>query len=164
MKKALFLPFIFILILGACVAQPPKKTQLEIREIQTRSYNTQDVKLVMKAVMHTLQDDNFIIKQANVDLGLLTAQKEVDLSSGGFSTFLGSGSSERRYRNNAITEASANISEFGDQTRVRINFQQKVLDNKGVSMSIKQIQDASFYQNFFSQVDKSVFLGKENLQ
>jgi len=162
MKKALFLPF--ILILGACVAPPPQKTQLEIREIQTRSYNTQDAKLVMKAVMHTLQDDNFIIKQANVDLGLLTAQKEVDLSSGGFSTFLGSGSSEMRYRNNAITEASANISEFGDQIRVRINFQHKVLDNKGVSMSIKQIQDARFYQNFFSKVDKSVFFGKENLQ
>lgn len=163
MKKALFLPF--MLILGACVAPPPQKTQLEIREIQTRSYNTPDVKLVMKAVMHTLQDDNFIIKQANVDLGLLTAQKEVDLGGGGgFTSFFGSGSSDIRFRNHAITEASANVSEFGDQTRVRINFQKKVLDNKGVSMSIKQIQDASFYQNFFSKVEKSVFLGKENLQ
>jgi uncharacterized protein YpmS len=136
---------------------------LEVREIQTRSYDTKDVKMVMKAVMHTLQDSNFIIKQANVELGLLTAQKEIDLNNG-FTHFLGSGSSDMRYRNNAITEASANISDFGEQTRVRINFQHKVLDNKGVSMSVKQIQDASFYQNFFSQVGKSVYLGKENLQ
>ncbi len=161
MKKSLFLSL--VLVLGACIsAPPPQKTQLEIRELQTRSYDTKEVKMVIKAVMHALQDDNFMIKQANVELGLLTAQKEVEVGSS-FTVFLGR-SSEQRVPNNAITEASANISEFGDQTRVRINFQYKVVDNYGVTMEVERIEKAEFYQQFFSKVDKAVFLGKENMQ
>jgi len=196
-KTGLILLFI-ILALGACANAPepkPQKTQLEIRELQTRSYDTKDVKMVMKAVMHALQDNNFIVQQADVDLGLLTAQKEVDLeSSEGFSwgkalaigavvvavgaaiVILGkgdrsnsnrSGSSYRHepsFKKSPITEASANISEFGDQTRVRLNFRLKILDNKGGTAEVKQIDDPKFYQNFFSTLDKAVFLAKENLQ
>ncbi|MDM8557967.1 hypothetical protein [Candidatus Parabeggiatoa sp. HSG14] len=208
MKKTwlILLPFI-ILMLGACVnvqETKPQKTQLEIRQLQTRSYDTKDVKMVMKAVMHALQDDNFIIQQANVELGLLTAQKEVDLIEkptdfswketaiaigvvavviGAAIAILGkSGGSNESHRSHgsgldfdknntspsfkksAITEASANISDFGEQTQVRMSFQLKVLDNQGATAEVKQIDHAKFYQDFFSKVDKSVFLGKENLQ
>jgi len=164
MKKALliFLPIVLV-VFSACAEPPPKKTQLEVRELQTRSYDTKDVKLVMKAVMHTLQDDNYMVKQANSELGLLTAQKEEDLGNS-FTPIFRYSHSETRYPNNTITEASANISEYGEQTRVRINFQRKVLDNKGVTMEVEQIDDPLFYQNFFSKVDKAVFLGLENLQ
>ncbi|MDM8557965.1 hypothetical protein [Candidatus Parabeggiatoa sp. HSG14] len=165
MKKTLFLALV-LLILGACVTPPkPQKTQLEVRSMQTRSYETKEAKMVMKAVMHALQDDNFMIKQANVELGLLTAQKDVDLNKSPFSnTFQRAFSQDARFQNNAVTEASANISEFGEKTRVRINFQYKILDNKGVAMKIKQMDDSGFYQKFFSKVDKAVFLGKEKLQ
>jgi hypothetical protein len=203
MKKTwlILLPLI-ILMLGACASvqkTKPQKTQLEIRQLQTRSYDTKDVKMVMKAVMHALQDDNFIIQQANVGLGLLTAQKEVDLIEkptdfswkdsaiaigmvvviiGAAIAILGtgSGSSHRtgldvnkkstspRFKKSAITEASANISDFGEQTQVRMSFQLKVLDNQGVTAEVKPIDNAKFYQDFFSKVDKSVFLGKEKLQ
>ena len=216
MKKVLVFLIPLILVLGACASQPekiqPKRTQLEIRAMQTRSYDTKDVKMVMKAVMHALQDDNFMIQQANVDLGLLTAQKEVDLENlenlensegislvGGLAivgvivaiivaaALLSSKKSstensladkdksgfggheplnrdEPNFEKSAITEASVNISEFGEQTQVRINFQVKVLDNKGATAEVKQIDDPKYYQYFFSKVDKSVFLGKENLQ
>lgn len=164
MRKVLFFFLPLMLVMGACTQPKPRKSQLEIRAMQTRSYETKDIKLVMKAVMHTLQDDNFLIKQANVDLGLLTAQKDVDLGGYSFVPMFRHRHSDIRVKNNAIIEASANISEFGDKTRVRINFQQKVLDNKGVIMTVKHIHNAGFYQKFFSKVDKAVFLGKENLQ
>ena len=69
------------LLLGGCETTLPvaPKTQLQVREAQSRLYDVSDMKLVMKAVMNTLQDDNFIVQQANVDLGLLTAQKELDI-------------------------------------------------------------------------------------
>lgn len=57
---------------------PPPQTQLQTRP-QTREYDTNDVKLVMKAVLNTLQDDGFTIKNAVVDLGLISATKEIDL-------------------------------------------------------------------------------------
>jgi hypothetical protein len=201
-KQSILLSLI-IFIVTACAVEPPEpqKTPLEIRELQTRSYDTKDTKMVMKAVMHALQDDNFIIQQANMDLGLLTAEKEVEfkeeeggefswgkalavgavviaigaaiiLSSGknssshssGGGADINVGKNESTFKNTVITEASANISEFGEQTRVRINFQVKVLDNHGGSSEVKQIQEGKFYQTFFSKVDKAVFLGKEKLQ
>jgi hypothetical protein len=201
-KQSILLSLI-IFIVTACAVEPPEpqKTPLEIRELQTRSYDTKDIKMVIKAVMHALQDDNFIIQQANMDLGLLTAEKEVEfkeeeggefswgkalavgavviaigaaiiLSSGknssshssGGGADINVGKNESTFKNTVITEASANISEFGEQTRVRINFQVKVLDNHGGSSEVKQIQEGQFYQTFFSKVDKAVFLGKEKLQ
>ena len=51
----------------------PEKTQLQIREIQTRSYDTNDTKIVMKVLLNMLQDEGFIVRNADTDLGLLTA-------------------------------------------------------------------------------------------
>ncbi len=166
MKRIVIALFVLMVMLIGCVSTPPavQRSQLQIRQFQTRSYDTKDVKMIMKAVMHTLQDDGYIIKQANVDLGLLTAQKEVDVENTGEAFLLtmlaGSGA---RYKKNSIIEASANISDFGAQTRVRINFQMKVMDNKGGVMKVQQVEDAKFYQDFFSKVDKAVFLAKEKI-
>ncbi|BCB95759.1 hypothetical protein JZK55_06810 [Dissulfurispira thermophila] len=43
----------------------PEKTQLQIREFQTRIYDTNDVKMVMKAMLNVLQDDGFIVKKCS---------------------------------------------------------------------------------------------------
>ena len=167
MKTMVVVLFVLMLILTGCTSAQPRvqRSQLQIRQFQTRAYDTRDVKMIMKAVMNTLQDDGFIIKQANVDLGLLTAQKEVDVenSNEAFVSVLLSGS-KARYKKNSIIEASANISGFGARTRVRINFQMKVMDNKGGVMKVRQVDDAKFYQDFFSKVDKAVFLAKENVE
>ncbi len=159
----------FVLLLGmvaatACATARPQKTQLEVREFQTRSYETTDSKMVMKAVLNVLQDESYIIKNANLDLGLLSATKEVDVSKGSskfWSTlFLGR---DARWDNNAVIECSANISEFGAQTRVRVNFQSKTMDNVGAVREVKNVDDEAFYRAFFAKVDKGIFIQNEKL-
>ena len=54
-------------------------TPLQIRYIQTRDYEVMEKKVLIQAVMGQLQDDGYIIKEANGDLGFLTARKEEDL-------------------------------------------------------------------------------------
>tara|TARA_Y100000294_G_C8559029_1_gene338338 strand:+ start:2149 stop:2634 length:486 start_codon:yes stop_codon:yes gene_type:complete len=152
-KTVRWIGLIIVIVLGLIsiiatggVGPAVKKTQLQIREFQTRSYDTKDIKMVMKAVMHTLQDDGFIVKQANIDLGLLTSQKEIDVEDTGEAFFLTLlAGADARYKKNNIIESSANISEFGDQTRVRINFQAKIIDNAGGVMEVRQIDDMKFY-------------------
>ena len=61
----------------------PQKTQLEIRQMQTRTYQIKDKKLLMQAMLNVLQDDDFIIEQVNMDLGFFNAQKEVDVEDAG---------------------------------------------------------------------------------
>jgi len=111
-----------------CTMSPTQhSSQLEDRVLQTRHYETKDVKMVIKAVMHTLQDDNYIIKQADIELGLLSAQKEEDLepNQNTLSTVLGN-VLDAHFQKHVITEVSANISEYNrDKTYVRINFQRK---------------------------------------
>ena len=142
----------------------PPKTQLEIREIQTRSYTSKDLKLVMKAVINALQDDGFIIKGADKELGFITATKEADVqdSTEAFLSQLFQGANAR-YSKNSIVEASANVSEFGRETKVRMVFQIKVIDNFGAPVDARQIEDPKIYQDFFAKVDKSVFIERERL-
>jgi hypothetical protein len=151
---------------------PPAQTQLQIREFQTRSFETKDSAMVLKAVLNVLQDDGFIIKSADSNLGYLTGSKEVDVSSTGEAIgktvlmgalFGGSGAANASWRKNATIEATANVTVFGAQTRVRVNFQRKTVDNRGNPMSVEQVGDAVFYQTFFSKVDKGIFIARENL-
>ena len=50
-----------------------------------------------------------------------------------------------------------------NQTRVRINFQIKTLNNKGEVMGVKQLEEPKTYQEFLAEVDKGIFIQKENL-
>jgi len=166
MKKNWMILTILILFFFGCATTGvnTQKTQLQIREFQTRSYETNDLKMVMKAMLNVLQDDGYIVKDANVDLGFLTATKEVDIEDKGeaFLSTLFFGS-QATWEKNSIIECTANISEFGTQTRVRVNFQMKVMNNKGGVEKVKQIEDQKYYQEFFAKVDKAIFIQKEKL-
>ena len=161
-------------IVNTYQAPDAPKTQLQTRQVQTREFDTNNVKLIMKAVINVLQDDGFIVKNAQLDLGLLTAQKEIDLSqsrgnSNDFWSEFFKGIDRNRSRNSTdltyskikIVESSVNISEFGKQTKVRANFQVKVLDNLGNPKEVYHVEDAKFYQDFFVKVDKGVFIQKQ---
>ena len=151
-------------ITGCATSGGPQQTQLQIREFQTKAYETNNTKMVMKALLNVLQDDAFIVKEANTELGFMTASKEIDVESKGSAfvatLFMGSNA---KWKKNSIIEATANISEFGTQTRVRMIFQTKTMDNKGGVVEVKQIQDEQYYQDFFAKVDKGIFIEKEKL-
>ncbi len=167
---------------------PAPKTQLQVREFQTREFDTNDTKLVMKAVLNVLQDDGFVVKNAVIDLGLLTATKELQLSGGTRSSTTannsdaweeifnqifrtkGRSSSQRsstttdsRYNKFKVIEVSINVSEIGKRSRVRANFLAKILDNNGVQAEVYTIDDMKFYQDFFAKVDKGIFLQRQGL-
>lgn len=152
------------LVTGCATTGAGTKTQLQMREFQTRSYQSKDPKVVLKAVVNVLQDDGFIIKEANTELGILTATKEVDVESGAsafFSTLIMGVNA--KWDKNSLFEATANVSEFGQETRVRVIFQVKTMDNKGGVSKVKQIDDEKHYQEFFAKVDKGLFIEKEGL-
>lgn len=166
MRKKCFPWILLVFFIAGCtgVKTYSTKTQLQIREFQTRTYDTNDTKLVMKAMLNVLHDEGFIVKHASLELGLISATKEADVESkgGAFLSMLFMGQ-KAKWKKNSIIESSANISEFGEKCRVRIIFQVKVLDNKGEVMTVKQIADAKYYQNFFSKVDKGLFLEREKI-
>jgi hypothetical protein len=50
-------------------------TQLEMRQKQTRQYDTLDKRLTLRSVIATLQDLGFTIDQADAELGAITATR-----------------------------------------------------------------------------------------
>jgi len=161
-----FFAIIIVCFLAGCATTniTPQQSQLQIREFQTKSYETTDSKMVMKAMLNVLQDDGFIVKNAVLDLGLLSAEKTVDIEKGGekfWATF--ANGANATWKKASIIECTGNISEFGDTIKVRVNFQLKMLDNKGGILKVEQINDEKYYQNFFMKVDKGIFLQKEKV-
>ena len=155
-----------LFVFSGCVQTPPvpQRTQLEIREFLTRTYSSNNVKMIMKAVINTLQDDGFMIRNADKELGFISASKEADVSDQTeviiASIFAGE---QARYKKNSTIECSVNISELGKQTKVRAVFQAKVVDNFGSPVNTSTIEEPGYYQNFFSKVDKGIFIENQGL-
>lgn len=70
---------LFLTVVAGCATAPADVTgpgtQLETRQIQTRQYDTLDKQMTMRSVIATLQDLGFIIDQADLDLGTVTATR-----------------------------------------------------------------------------------------
>ena len=137
-------------------------SQVELRALQTRTFETTDTRLILKAMINALQDMGYIIKTADADLGVLTGEmwtniphtkKEVKKAR----------KKEQSLPSNIAYESTANVTQQGNQCRVRVIFQRKVLGDSGRVMEAGVIQDAASYQAFFARVDKSVFLQKEGV-
>lgn len=188
MKKYIYFLLCTILFAGCAqhAAREPEKTQAEIREFQTRTFDVTDYPLVMKSVLHVLQDDGYMVKNVNAELGFISATKDVDFTTSraagheanvqvqlasrvGFGFGVGIGqrfppSRERySYPTHQCIEATINVSQFGEQVRVRASFQAKLFDHNGTVLQVKQIDSEQFYQEFFVKVSKGIFLEQQHI-
>lgn len=145
----------------------PKKTQLEKRQIQTRTYDTTDQAMVMKAILNVLQDEGYIVNNANPLLGFISGDKEFDIWDQSVDIEKEFGVSRRTLFKNGIKVASiettANITQYGQQIKVRITFKRKLLNMYGNPQVIDEISDEKYYQGFFTKVDKAIFIQQQKI-
>ncbi len=151
--------------LGPSSPREPQRSQLEIRQMQTHVFDVSDFHLVMKAMLNVLQDEGYVVKNIQTDIGFLTAQKEVDVEAKGlrfwFSTY---GTADHpRWDKTSVIDVTANVTEMDHRTKVRVNFQVKRLDNYGSVVSVFPIKDPNYYQDFFAKVSKSIFIQEEKI-
>lgn len=175
MKKFLI---IAVLCLSAAAVMPAfdstvsaevmqQATQLEKRQFQTRTFPAKDKALVMKAMLNVLQDEGFIVNNANPLLGFISGSKEFDAKDKSIDIQKEFGKSKGKLYWSGVTvaviEATANVTELGNEIKVRINFKRKLLNVYGNAQSIDEINDAEYYQEFFSKVDKAIFIQKQKI-
>ena len=135
MKKLLITCLVgSVFILAGCqttsetVLETNGETQLQIRNYQTRSFDTADKERVLRATISTLQDFGFIIDRADFLLGSITATKV---------------NGPQKVK---ITVASRQKGK--DKTIVRANAQ----------FNREPIKNPKIYQDFFTALEKSLFL------
>jgi len=168
------------LLLGACatvhesgVPRIPR-SPLEVRQAQTRTFDLADPRLVLKATLNVLQDEGYVIREANADLGLVTAVTEWRSSqpnqglrvlkwvaafpTWGASLLLPTGETEF-----SAVEANVNVTPEAAGTRVRISLVAKVTGKDGAVRSVRPVEDPLAYQALLARLDKAVYLQREGL-
>lgn len=73
--------FISAMLIAGCqnpnrhILGDTEESQLQVRSIQTRVFDTNDKNMVVRNVVASLQDLSFVIDKADADLGTVTATK-----------------------------------------------------------------------------------------
>jgi len=122
-----------VIILAGCVTTARKafetnESQVELRSIQTRAFDTIDKKKMMQTVISTMQDLDFVIDKADLQLGSITGSK-----------FLG-------YDSVTMT------------VTVRPRGEKQLLVRANAQYGTKSVEDPGTYQDFFTALEKAIFL------
>jgi hypothetical protein len=174
------LPVALALLPGACASVPDSagvrvpQSPLELRQVQSRTFETDDPRLVLKAALNVLQDQGFVIRHADADLGIVTAVMEwrsrqpnrglrvlkwvAAVPTYGASLLLPTGRTEF-----SAIEANVNVTPEGSITRVRLSLVSKVTARNGEVVSVSPVDDGLAYQRLLASLDKAVFLEREGL-
>jgi hypothetical protein len=133
MKYKGLLIIVFILFISGCATTTQRvldteQSQVQLRSIQTRAFDTTDKTKMLKVIISTLQDLDFVLDRADLDLGSATASK---------------------FTSNTLLKMTVTVRPRGEtQLLVRANAQ----------FGIKAIDDPEPYQDFFNALGKSLFL------
>ena len=139
------------------------QTQLQKRQYQTRQYDNIDKATLMKAMLNVLQDEGFIVNNASSLLGFISGAKEFSTRDKTINFEQEFGAKKEAGAVVAVIETTANISEYGKSFKVRVNFKRKLLNVYGKAQKIEDVTDETYYRNFFSKVDKAIFIQKQKI-
>ena len=174
MKKILIVLLLAACTLPVCAKQRQSEeiitpmTHLEKRQFQTRSYNNEASTLLMKGLLDVLQDEGYIVYNVNSTLGFIYAVKDYNISAHDIDISKEFGLTKSRLKYNGVKvatmEATANITEYGNTARGRINFKRKLLNEYGNAQFIEDINNAEYYGDFYQKLDSAIKLQKETNQ
>ena len=141
-QRHLVIPTVFVgacLLFGGCATSQNQllendQSQVKLRSMQTRAFDTTDKEKLLRTIIATLQDLNFVIQKTDADLGTVTAEKFI---------------------NNQVLTLTATVRPRGEkQLLVRANAQ----------YGIKPIDDPVTYQDFFTGLEKAIFLTAQQVE
>lgn len=153
--KSAFLA-VFLLSVGCVRAPAPTLTPLDIQSLQTREYEQRE-NVVFPSVISVFQDLGYIIRSADRNAGLITAESAAK-SDANSRIWLGVSSVSQ-------TSATAFIEQIGKMTKVRLNFVTSIKQSYSYGQSDRQdtpILDAEVYKNAFERIENAIFVRSAN--
>ena len=159
------------MLLTGCASKsyPPldDKTQLQTREFQSKLFDINDTKSMSKIILNVLQDDGYLVRNVNPELGFFNAEKRIEGKGYEFALYdLYYPIAIYKYlnREKAISfECTINITQYKKQSKVRASFYMKSLSESNSVKNEQLVDDENFYQAFFAKIDKAVFIEQEGL-
>ncbi len=104
------------------------KSQVELRSFQTRAFDTVDKTKMLRTIISTLQDLDFVIDRADAVLGTISASK---------------------FTANQLLKMTVTVRPRGET---------QLLVRASAQFGIRAVEDAEPYQDFFASLEKALFL------
>lgn len=168
MKKPFSLLLATSLLVSGCVETIPKEAlqlqpeSMQLRQLQTRSFETQDEEKLLAASVGVLQDLGFSVDESETQLGVVVGSKDRDAMEAGqvagaimVAVLFGVNmpvDKNQKIRASLITRPTAG------KTNLRVTLQRVVWNTQGQVSRSESIEDTQIYQEFFEKLSKSVFL------
>ena len=165
-----------ICMFSGCATVPkgfllPDQNVMEDRQLESRKYDTTDVKQITSAVVGVLQDMGFTVDESETDLGFVAASSQADAKNAAqiaaalaldvtaalFGAYAGSTAqcdNEQLVKVSVISQPTAE----GNSTIVRATFQRIVWNMNNQISRVETVKDEEVYQKFFTGLSKSIFL------
>lgn len=156
MKKSFTKLFLFVLlsVLFFGCAAGPQLSQMQIRQLTTKMIDG-SYENVFRATMTILQDQGYVIKNTDMNSGLIVAN--IDRETSGGSQFFQALLVGSVYDKNTVIEVSATVNKLNEQTQeIRLNIQETNYSGGGAKQNIKQIYDGQVYQKLFNDITLEV--------
>ena len=141
-------------------------SQVKLRSIQTRVFDTTDKTKIMRAAVATMQDLFFDIDVLDEDLGIVSGKKLLHNSSGWKNDF-----TYYLYKTDELIIFNTNFRTWGpfnyrnDLTRMTVSIRPKEktrsLVRASVQCKIKAVEYPEIYQKFFKSLGQSLFLSAQ---
>ena len=136
---------------------------LQLRQFQKKEFNGVNKIAVMRAVVASCQDLGFTVKNSTPELGIIVAEMQISASSSTTQYLQSWWYKETTIASIKHIDATINVEEIGKgKVIVRSSFVAKALNKMGGTIKAEPIISPEFYQDFFSRIDKAIFL-KHNL-
>jgi len=170
MKNIAIIIITVLLFSSGCAGGIPREAliwnqeTLKDRQLQTRSFETSDEKMVLQAVAGLLQDLGFNIDESETKLGIIVASKNRDATDAGqiagavaIAILFGVSTavdSHQKMRASVVTSPVSG----GKLIKVRVTFQRIIWNTQGRVSKTESMTDPKDYQEFFEKLSKSMFL------
>ena len=171
MKKCLLLALILCFFVSGCQPAIPKEAlvfdpqSLEMRQLQTRYFDTNDEQKILVSSAGLLQDIGFHIDESETNLGFILGTKVRDATDAGqiagavvmaalFGVYMPT-DDHQKMRACVVTHP---LGQAKDRIAVRVTFQRIVWNTQGQVSKKEGIVTPEIYQEFFSKLSKAVFL------
>lgn len=167
------LPFVIAVcaILTGCAGNPVDAFKLSAenlkdRQIQSREYRGIKEENILAAAAAVLQDMGYTISESETRLGVITAKKDADATSGAqvalaiFAALFGGGNAaiddKQQFTTTLVVLPRGNSNVF----TVRMTMQRVVWNTQGNVSRLETIKSKDVYKTFFEKLSKAVFLEK----
>jgi len=142
-------------------------SQVKMRALQTRVFDTTDKRKTMQAVIYTMQDLFFDIEVLDEELWILSAKKMYPRGGGGWQNK----PSYYNYKTDSLMSFQTNYRTYGpfqyrnDLTRISVTIRPKgktqLRVRASIQYNIRAVEDPALYQQFFKTLSQSMFLAAQ---